>query len=106
MEAWVKGSGTARHAGNFNMAADFEHFELGSCNLLRSNINYLHQSFQILGKNVQNVEPGELVWTDGENVWLSPVIFKCNDSKTILRQRNVVWLENSKTLFLEYQSVC
>lgn len=90
MEAWVKGSATARHAGNFNMAADFE---FGICNLLRSNINYLHQSFQILGKNVQNVESGELVWTDGENVWLSPVTFQCNDSKTIFtsKERSCVW---------------
>ena len=89
MEAWVKGSVTARHAGNFNMAADFE---LGNCNLLRSNINYLHQSFQVLGKNVQNVESGELVWTDGEKVWLSPVTFQCNDSKTIFtsKERSLV----------------
>jgi len=41
---------------NFNMAADSE---LGNCKLLRSNINYLHQSLQILGKNVENVQSGE-----------------------------------------------
>ena len=62
------------------MAADFE---LGNCKLLWSNINYLHQSLQILGENVENVQLGELVWTDGENVWLSPVNFLSNDGKTI-----------------------
>lgn len=84
LEAWVKGSVTARHVGNFNMAADFE---LGICKLLWSNINYLHQSLQILGKNVENVESGEFVWTDGENVWLSPVNFKSNDGKTIFTSK-------------------
>ena len=63
-----------------NMAADSE---LGICKLLWSNINYLHQSLQILGKTVENVQSGEFVWTDGENVWLSPVNFKSNDGKTI-----------------------
>ena len=84
MVAWVKGSFFARHAGNFNMAVEFE---LGTCKLLRSNINYLHQSLQILNKNVENVESGEFVWTDGENVWLSPVNFKSNDGKTILTSK-------------------
>lgn len=62
------------------MAADLE---LGICKLLRSNINYLHQSLQIFSKNVENVRSGELVWTDGESVWLSPVNFKSNDGETI-----------------------
>ena len=79
-EDWVKGSVIARHAGNFNMAVEFE---LGICKLLWSNINYLHQSLKILGKNVQNVESGELVWTDGGNVWLSPVNFKSNDGNSL-----------------------
>ena len=68
-----------------NMVADFE---LGICNLLRSNINYLHQSFQILRKNVQNVESGEFVWTDGESVWLLPVNFKGNDGETIFTSKS------------------
>ncbi|KAL9968729.1 hypothetical protein ACROYT_G020848 [Oculina patagonica] len=61
------------------MAANFE---LGSCKLLRSNINYLHQSLQIFGKNVENVQSGELVWTDGESVWLSSVNFRSNYRET------------------------
>lgn len=61
------------------MAADFE---LGSCKLLRSNINYLHQSLKIFGENVENVQSGELVWTDGESVWLSSVNFRSNYRET------------------------
>ena len=60
------------HVGNSNMAANLE---LGSCKLLRSNVNYLHQNLHIFGKNVENVHSGELVWTDGESVWLSSVNF-------------------------------
>lgn len=71
--------------GIFNMVADFA---LGICNLLWSNINYLHQSLQILGKNVQNVDSGEFLWTDGENVWLSPVNFKDNDGETIFTSKS------------------
>ena len=63
------------HAGVFNMAAKVE---LGRCKLLRSNTNYLHQSFQICGKIVENVQPCELAWTDGERVWLSPIDFDSN----------------------------
>ena len=84
MEAWVIGSITARHAGNFNMVADFA---LGNCSLLSSNVNYLHQSLQILGNNFRNVESGEFIWTDGENVWLSLLNFKCNDGETIFTSK-------------------
>jgi len=52
--------------------------KLGRCQLLRSNTNYLHQSFQICGKIVENVQPCELAWTDGERVWLSPLDFNSN----------------------------
>ena len=71
------------------MAANLE---LGSCKLLRSNINSLHQSLQIFDKNVENVRSGELVWTDGESVWLSPVYFrsKYRETTCIAKERCLV----------------
>lgn len=54
------------------MAAEFE---LGKCKLLRSNADYLHQVIQIYYKNSGNEQSGELVWTDGERVWLSLMKF-------------------------------
>lgn len=52
--------------------------ELGSCKLLRSNANYLHQSLRTHARNVAGVQSCELAWTDGERVWLSPIDFNSN----------------------------
>ena len=52
--------------------------ELGTCKLLRSNANYLHQSLFIHTRNVKNIQFCELAWSDGERVWLSPVDFECS----------------------------
>lgn len=60
---------------DFKMAAKVE---LGTCKLLRSNANYLHQSLFIQPRNVTNIQPCELAWSDGERVWLSPVDFECS----------------------------
>ena len=69
----------AKDAGLFKMA---EKVELGSCNFLRSNANYLHQSLQIYGKKGSNVQQYRLVWTDGQNVWILPVNFQSNGKET------------------------
>ena len=72
-----------------NMAAEFE---LGKCKLLRSSANYLHQSLQINDKSIENEQSGELVWTDGESLWLSPVKFRgnCEDSSFFSKERCLV----------------
>ena len=56
--------------------------ELGSCNFLRSNVNYLHQSLQIYGQKDPNVQQYRLVWTDGQSVWILPVNFQSNGKET------------------------
>ena len=69
----------AKDAGFFKMAAKVE---LGSCNFLRSNVNYLHQSLQIYGQKDPNVQQYRLVLTDGQSVWILPVNFQSNGKET------------------------
>ena len=78
----------AVHTGIFfNMAAKVE---LGSCKLLRSNANYLHQNLRAHFKNVAGVQSCELAWTDGERVWLSPMDFNSNQREaTFLTAKEV-----------------
>lgn len=69
------------------MAAEFK---LGRCKLLRSNADYLHQVIQIYDENSENEQSGELLWTDGEKLWLSTVKFTRNSEEFSAKERFLV----------------
>ena len=49
--------------------------DLGQCTLLRSNSNYLRQCVLKTGQDTKIPGKRELLWTDGDAVWLLPTFF-------------------------------